>query len=115
MFCVSRIFCQNTIFDFTPFVALAVGPFSGIFLENVFFKIWAGVKKTLYLHVFWCLPDFFQNTIFDFTPFVALVVGPFSGIVLENVCFKIWAGVGTPYICLWFGVSRIFFKTRFST
>ena len=82
--CLPDFFCQNTIFDLTHFLALAVGLFSGIFLENVFFKIRANAKHQLICMC--CVASrFCQNTIVDLASAFALDVGPCSGIVVDSV------------------------------
>ena len=61
-------FCQNTIFDLTPFFALSIGRFPGFSWKTWFSKFGPMQKNTMYLHVFWCLRVFFSKHDFRLDP-----------------------------------------------
>ena len=113
MFCCHPDFFQNTIFDLTPVFAFAVGPFSGIFLEHVFFKIRAGVKYPVFACVLWYPGAFSQNTMFDLTPVVAVAVGSCSGASVKNACSKFGPMRNDHVFACACVVSCIVFRPRF--
>ena len=77
MFCCRPDFFQNEIFDFSCVLVFAVGPFYGIFVENVFFKISGVPINPAFCLCFAVARDFFKITIFEFSLVFALAVGLF--------------------------------------
>ena len=90
--------------------------FSGIVVENRVFRKIGIIEHTLFLPVFWLLPDFFQINNFGFNSISALAVGPFLWDFRPKRVFPKCrpSQKKLDFACV-LALPDFFFKLRFST